>query len=82
MPSIRITTDHPRSSYGVPVCILGRRVVDDADGLTACMDALGWGRRDLAEHTGKSLSAVDQYRRGDLPVPAEVWLVLRDALAN
>lgn len=80
MPRIRITTDHAASHYGVPVCLIGGKLVDDPEGLRVCMEALGWSRSDASERTGKSVGAIDRYRSGQLPVPAEVWLVLRDAL--
>ena len=78
---IKITTNHPRSSYGVPVCIVDGYLVDDADGFIAACKWLGWSRKKAAEMTGKSLGSIDRYRTkgpGALPVPAEVWNVLRD----
>ncbi len=78
--TITITTDHEASSYGVPVCLIDGELQDDVDGLRACMAALGWKQADLAERTGKTLPAVGSYLYNRRPVPAEVWLVLRDAL--
>lgn len=75
---ITITTDHPRSSHGVPVCIIGGSVVDDATGLRACMESLDWTRADLIRETGKAY--VDHYLYRGAPVPAEVWNVLSAAI--
>lgn len=77
---IEITTDAAESRAGVPVCIVGGVVVEDADGVRACMDELGWSRAVISAATGKSLAAIDQYLYGGRAVPAEVWNVLRDAL--
>lgn len=81
-PSIEITTDHPQSSYGVPVCLLNGHPANHSDGIKACMRALGWRIADAAKATGKTARAVQGYRSGETPVPAEVWNVLRDALAQ
>jgi len=54
--------------------------VDDWDGFAACCTALGWTRQDAADATGKALGSIDNYRNGRLPVPAEVWNVIRDSL--
>lgn len=78
--SITITTQHPASHYGSPVCLIDGEVVGDKDGLRACMDRLGWSRATIAEKTGKSLGAIDRYLYADRAVPVEVWNVLRDAL--
>lgn len=81
---IEITTDHPQSSYGIPVCIIDGNIVDDSEGFAASCKALGWTRKTVAERTGKSLGAIDRYRNkgpSTQPVPAEVWNVLSDALA-
>jgi len=80
--TITITTDHPQSSYGIPVCLLDGDPVDHGDGIRACMRELGWDRAAASRATGKSMAAIDRYTAGRQVVPAEVWLVLRDALAN
>ena len=79
---ITITTRHPASSYGIPVCLVDGNIVNDSEGIRACMDKLGWGRLETAEKTGKSLGALDNYLYGRQHVPAEVWNVLRDALGG
>ena len=78
--TITITTDHPQSSYGIPVCLLDGDPANDRDGIRACMRELGWSRADAALKTGKTKAAIDKYTGGVSPVPAEVWLVLRDQL--
>lgn len=77
---IEITTHHAASSYGQPVCLIDGQLVDDKDGLLACLDALGWDRNVFADKIGKSWRSADAYRYGTMPVPAEVWNVLKDAL--
>ena len=80
MPKIEITLDHARSSYGVPVCLVDGDVVDDADGLRACMKHLGIKQPALAEATGKSKGTIESYLYRGMPVPAEVWNVLSTML--
>lgn len=80
--SIKITTQHSASSYGIPVCLVDGELVNDSAGIRACMDKLGWGRLETAEKTGKSLGSIDNYLYGRLPVPAEVWNVLRAAICS
>jgi len=79
---IEITTAHAASSYGVPVCLINGQLVDDKDGLKSCLEQLGWSRSELAKRTNKSLDAINSYGCGRLPVPANVWLVLRDQLSS
>lgn len=83
--SITITTRHPMSVYGVPVCLVRGSPVDGPEGIRACLERLGWDRHRFAEEIGKSLSAIDAYLSrgpGNRPAPAEVWNVLKDALEN
>lgn len=76
MPKITITLDHPRSSYGVPVCLIDGQPVDDADALRACMEHLSLTQAELADLTGKSKGAIESYLYRGRPVPAEVFNVL------
>ncbi|WP_013626615.1 helix-turn-helix domain-containing protein [Rubinisphaera brasiliensis] len=80
--NIKITTKHSASSYGCPVCLIGGNLVNDSDGINACREQLGWTQRELAERCGKSLVMAQKYCQGVAPVPAEVWLVLREALTG
>jgi len=79
---IKITTNHPASSYGIPVCLVDGELVEDDLGLKACLKSTGWTRGDLAKASGKSLDAINSYASGRLPVPPNVWLVLRDQLGQ
>ena len=79
---IVITTTHAASSYGIPVCIVDGHLVNDAEGIRACMACLGWSRGETAKKTGKSLGALDNYIYGRAPVPAEVWNLLSDEIRS
>lgn len=78
--TIAITTAHPASLHGVPVCLIDGEPVSDREGLKAACKALKWSRPRLSQETGKSLGMIDNYRNGRNPVPAEVWNRLRDAI--
>lgn len=80
MSTITITTGHSASSYGVPVCLVNGKLQDDVNGLRACLEVLGWRQSDLAKHSGKTTKTIQSYLYQDRPVPAEVWLVIKDAL--
>jgi len=79
---IQITTKHAASSYGQPVCLIDGEMVDPAPGFLACLDHLGWSRADAVEHLGKSRPSVDKYATGERMIPADVWLVLRQAITG
>ena len=62
---MRVTTDHPLSSHGVPV------ILDDAGavlgtvpGLTAALERLGLSRREFAEACGVSTRTVEGWFAG------------------
>lgn len=88
---MRITTQHARSSYGIPVILDDDgEVMDQIPGLTLALERLGWSRATLAEKCGVSARTVEAWfqtvtvppgrvapRR---PIPAESLNVLRDAL--
>lgn len=78
--TIKITTNHSRSSYGIPVCLIDGELVDDSTGIKAAMKALRWKVEDAATATGKTPRTIIGYRTGQFPIPADVWNVLRDAL--
>lgn len=80
---ITITTTHPASRHGQPVCLIDGQSVSDREGLIAACKALKWSRDELSRQTGKSKGVIDRYRtkgKDSRPVPAEVWNRLRDAL--
>ena len=76
--TITITTDHPASSYGIPVCLIDGKLAEDADGFRAACHYLGWDRAIATIKTGKSKHPIDLYRTGRRPIPAEVLNALRD----
>lgn len=78
---MRITTDHARSSYGVPVILDDNgNVMDYPDGVRAAVARLGWSRQELADRTGRNLRSVERwFHKGNRPDVA-VLNVLADAL--
>jgi hypothetical protein len=75
-----ITTEHPRSSYGIPVILDDRgRVMDYAPGLRAVMERLGWDRPTLAKRCNVSIRTVEGWFQGRMPETAALN-VLADAL--
>lgn len=80
MSTIEITTAHPASSYGVPVCLIDGELQDSGPGLQTVLKELEITRPKLCKMTGKSMSSVNQYCAGVIPVPAEVWNVLIDEM--
>lgn len=77
-----ITTRHPASKYGVPVVLNDAgQPLEPTDGLRACMSRLDWANRTLAEKCGVSVRAVENWLQGRRTIPANVYLVLADALA-
>lgn len=76
-----ITTQHARSSYGIPVIIDDRgKLMDYAPGIRLALDKLGWTQKQFAEHTGKTLRMVEYWVGGKTSPPADALNVLRDAL--
>ena len=82
MRRIKITTQHPASKYGVPVCLIDERPVDNVEGLRACLERLDVTQPEAAELLGKSLSAISSYLYHQRRVPAEVWNCLEGLLAE
>jgi len=77
---MEITTDHPGSSYGLPVILDDAgNLMDERAGLKAVLKKLGWTLGDLARATGKSISSCQKYGR-DATIPAEVLNVLAEEL--
>lgn len=78
---MRITTDHPASSFGVPV------VLDDdgepmgyADGVKLIRDRLGLRAADLAERCGVSARTVEGWEQGRHAVPAAALNVMAELI--
>jgi len=63
---MRMTCNHPQSSYGIPVILADDgSVMDYGPGLAACIDRLGWSWADLAAFWGfSSARGVERYRQG------------------
>ena len=78
---MKITCNHPSSSYGVPVILDDRgEVMDYASGLSAVIDRLNWTRSDFASHCGYSTArSVEKFWQGAIP-PAATLNMLGVAL--
>ena len=78
---MKITTNHPQSSYGIPV-ILSRvgEVMDYAGGLCAVMERLNISPAELATACGVSVATVYNWRSGNRRLTTEALNVLRDRL--
>lgn len=63
-----VTTDHPSSSYGIPVILDDAgEVLDYAPGVKAVRARLGLTTAGLAEATGRSRRTVEGWEQGRLP---------------
>jgi ribosome-binding protein aMBF1 (putative translation factor) len=74
---VRITTQHPRSSYGIPV-ILGDdgEPLDYAPGVRAVRRALGLSTATLAGACGKSRRTIEDWEQGRYKPPSESLIVM------
>lgn len=78
---MRITTDHPASSYGVPVILDDAgELMDYGHGIREALSVLGWTRREFADRAGKSLSTIDRWLYADGTVDPVALYILRDAI--
>lgn len=66
---MRITCNHPSSSYGVPVILEDDgSVMDYAPGITAVLDRIGWDRQTAAVESGyKSARSIEKFWQGAQP---------------
>lgn len=72
-----VTTNHPASSYGVPVILNDEgELVDYPEGIKAIFKRLGWRYKDAQEATNKKRRMVQGYVSGDYPPPADFLNVL------
>jgi transcriptional regulator with XRE-family HTH domain len=79
---MRITTEHPSSTYGIPVVLDDAgNVMDYAEGVRAARASLGLSTAGLAEATGKSRRTVEGWEGKHRPPPAEALYVLAGLLA-
>ena len=79
---MKITCNHPASSYGQPVILADdRSVMDYGAGLTMALKTLGWSRAELSHRCGYKGRArgVDRFWQGHIP-PASVLNVVGLAL--
>jgi len=68
---MRCTTDHPASSYGIPVILDdGGQVMDYAPGVKAARAKLGLTARQLGELCGVSERTVNGWEQGRMPETA------------
>jgi len=80
--NIHITTRHPASQHGQPVCLIDGQVVDPAEGFDICLNHLGWSNKYAAAQVGRVVNNIRIWRRGLAPVPAYAWNVVKDALED
>lgn len=67
---LRLTTDHPQSSYGVPVFVQGRRVLEYSDGVAQLQEQLELSTAELARRCNVSPRTVEGWRAGRMPAVA------------
>ena len=65
---MKITTDHPQSSHGIPVILAdGGGVMDYPAGVKAVRDHLGMTTQNLADAIGVSRRTVEGWESGRMP---------------
>ena len=64
---LQLTTDHSASSYGVPVFVRGRELLDYAPGIRALRETLALTQRELAERCGVSRRTAEGWEQGRMP---------------
>lgn len=80
---MRITTDHPASSYGIPVILDDQgEPMNHAAGLKAVRLRLGMSQAQLGAIVGKSWRTIGNYEQGRNAVPTEVLNVVADMLGR
>jgi predicted transcriptional regulator len=73
---MRLTTDHPQSSYGIPVFVDGTgEVYDYADGFQRVRHEKGWNTTKLAEILGVSRRTVEGWEQGRMPSKTALLLL-------
>jgi ribosome-binding protein aMBF1 (putative translation factor) len=78
---MKITCDHPTSSYGIPVILDDAgNVIDYAPGVKAVRGRLGLTAEQLAEHCGYSVRSVNSWEQGRSPVTASALNVMASLL--
>lgn len=79
MKKMNITTQHPGSSFGVPVILQGSMVVDYATGIKGVRQFLNLDIMELATLCGVSRRTVEGWEQGRMPTVAALN-VMRDLL--
>lgn len=75
---LRLTTDHPASSYGVPVFVDDENnPLDYAPAIKQIRADNGWSTTDLAEMLGKSRRTVEGWEQGRMPDKTALLLLMR-----
>jgi DNA-binding transcriptional regulator YiaG len=78
-----ITTEHPASSYGIPVILDDAgNPMDYAPGVKTVRARLGLSTTQLAEACGKSRRTVEDWEQARRPVPVESLNVMAMLLAR
>lgn len=73
---MRLTTEHPQSSYGIPVFVDGAgQPLDYADGLRRLRREKGWNTTKLAELLGVSRRTVEGWEQGRMPSKTALLLL-------
>lgn len=68
---MRVTTQHPASSYGQPVILADDgSVMDYAPGIKAVRAKLGWSTQQLADACGVSRRTVEGWEQDRMPTAA------------
>ena len=68
---MQVTTDHPSSSYGVPVILADDGdVMDYAPGIKSVRSSLGLSTQQLADYCGVSRRTVEGWEAGRMPTAA------------
>ena len=79
---MKITAEHPASSYGFPVIVDGKgEVLDYPAGVQAVRRTLGLTVDQLGELVGKSGRTVEGWEQGRRTPPTEALYVMAKALA-
>ena len=77
---MKVTTDHPASSYGVPVILADDgAVMDYAPGIKSLRSCLGLSTQQLADHCGVSRRTVEGWEQDRMP-PAAALNVMASLL--
>ncbi len=67
---IKLTTNHPSSSYNIPVFVGGdNNPLDYADGIKMLRKIKKWSTGELAEQLGVSKRTVENWEQGRMPKP-------------